>query len=306
MLKALDFQSSTWDNISFELPSDIPSMISPQERRYLYWIANKYFQQIGEIVEVGTWLGGSTACLASGLIDRNSHQQLYCYDNYVWTKSYESKSGGIRLQEGADFQPIFHQFISNRFHNVRSFKSSLSELEWLGNPIEVLFLDAPKNKSDMISSVKSFFPHLIPGVSTVIFQDFFYSPAYDISATIFKLGSSLELLHVVENSSTAAFRFASNFCIDYDDLDYSSIPVPVLVDKYSETISVLPPASGDFLSISLAMLLSDLGNQDEAIDVLLARDLCDSGYRRFKYLSSMSYLRDRYQALFQATVRHHV
>lgn len=273
-------------------------MLSEQERRYLYWVANKYYQEIGEMVEVGTWLGGSTACLASGLTDRNSQQLLTCYDNYIWTKSYESKAGGLRLQDGADFQPVFNKLINQRFNNVRSFKSCLSEICWTGKPIEILFLDAPKNKEDMINAVKIFFPVLIPGVSTIIFQDFFYAPAYEVAATVFKMGKALELIHIVENASTAAFRFISSDNIEYDDLDYSSNSTSEITDNFREAIKLLPQTSGDFLNLSLAMLLCDRGRDKDATEVLLDRHMSDIGLRRYKYLSTVSHLKLRYKSIF--------
>jgi hypothetical protein len=56
--------SKDWNGIRFRLPPTIPSMISAEERRYLYWLASENWKCEGHIVEVEPWLGGSTYCLA--------------------------------------------------------------------------------------------------------------------------------------------------------------------------------------------------------------------------------------------------
>lgn len=291
----IDFIHSSWDEVQFSCPSDIPTMISQQEQRFLYFIANKFYQEYGDIVEVGTWLGGSSACLAQGLKDRGSARKLTCYDNYVWTKSYEQKSKGIRLQEGEDFHPIFKKLINDKYDNVNSIKTQIKDLRWSGGPIEILFIDAPKNKYDMQLVIECFFSYLVPGFSTVIFQDFFYSPAYEVPATILNYGESLQLSHIVENSSSAAFKFLS-FNYDNKNLDYSD-NISNTIDQFHKLIEKLPPTEGDFLSISLAMLLYDNFKIEESKNVLVSRKMSEVGIKRLNYLRSLNFIKSRYVSL---------
>jgi len=292
-----DFLYSEWSNVSFESFPDIPTMISNQERRYLYWITSNFYKGEGRVVEAGTWLGGSTACLASGLEEQYPSEILTCFDNFVWMKTYENKSNGIRMDEGADFHPHFRKFIYSKFDNVRSFKRQLSEIQWIDGQIEILFLDAPKNKDDMLHSIKTFFPYLIPGDSTIVFQDFFYAPAYEVPATILSLNDVLQLVHVVANSSTASFRFCSPIDLELSPIDYSVVGVDIVAEKFLEMIDMLPSQAGDFLSVSLAFMLHDHGFQREALSVIKSRSMTDIGLRRYRFYSSLGYLKSKYGAL---------
>jgi hypothetical protein len=295
----IDIRHDAWEDIPIRSFPEIPTMISDQERRYLYWLAKDFYQGQGSIVEVGTWLGGSTACLAAGLVDSGSAQQLFCYDNYVWMKGYEPRAMGIVLPEGGDFHPHFKRFIDARFLNVQSQKAQLSEIVWQGGPIEVLFLDAPKNRADMISAINAFFPSLIPGFSVVVFQDFFYSPAYEVPATVCALGDTLSLVHTVANSSTAAFRVERGFdrLAEYD-VDYESLDLTLVIRRMSEMADMLPQTAGDFLTVSLAMLVHDKRSASEALNIIKRRGLGDVGSRRLRFLGTMSHIKKRYGALF--------
>jgi len=297
--REFNIRHDLWNEI--EVPSfpEIPTMISDQERRYLYWLAKEFYTGEGRIVEAGTWLGGSSACLAAGLHDAGSREILHCYDNYVWMKAYESRAGGIILPEGGDFQPKFKQLIHGRFSNVKSTKAQLSEVVWSGGPIEVLFLDAPKNKADMILAIKAFFPSLIPGFSIVVFQDFLYSPAYEVPATVCAIDDVLTLVHTVENSSTAAFRVNKDLIMRTGvEADYEAIPLNTIVNKMSQLMVTLPQQAGDFLAVSLAFLVHDRRSVREAIEIIHQRKLGVIGKRRLKFLGSMGHVRRKYAQLF--------
>lgn len=295
----IDIRHDAWEEVPIRTFPEIPTMISDQERRYLYWLAKDFYQGQGRIVEVGTWLGGSTACLATGLVDSGSTQPLFCYDNYVWMKGYEPRAMGIVLPEGGDFHPHFKRFIEARFSNVQSQKAQLSEIVWRGDPIEVLFLDAPKNKADMISAINAFFPFLIPGFSLVVFQDFFYSPAYEVPATVCALGDALSLVHTVANSSTAAFKVERGFArLAEHTIDYEATDPALAVRRMSEMADLLPKTAGDFLTASLAMLVHDKRSVPEAVEIIKRRALGDVGARRLRFLGTMGHIKRRYSGLF--------
>jgi hypothetical protein len=290
-----------WEDVVVDSFPDIPTMVSEQERRYLYWLAKHFYTGRGRIVEVGTWLGGSSACLAAGLRDSGSNEILNCFDNFVWTKSYETMARGISLPEGGDFQSKFRVFVESKFSNVRSTKSELSDIKWSGGEIEVLFLDAPKNKTDMMFAIDAFFPSLIPGYSIVVFQDFFYSPAYEVPATICTLKGCLNLVHTVANSSTAAFSVdsavATPAALSYD---YDSFPLSVVVNRLSSLMNDMPKQAGDFLAVSVGMMLHDKGKTSQGIDFIRLRNLGLMGASRLRFLGTKSHIRRKYGALFDA------
>src|ERR1700754_2796705 len=50
-----------------EIVSGYPTMLTPDERRLLHWLARDVWEGWGAIVDAGSFLGGSTVSLATGL-----------------------------------------------------------------------------------------------------------------------------------------------------------------------------------------------------------------------------------------------
>ena len=63
----------------------IPTMVSKETLRYYKWLA-RTLQEPGDIVELGSWMGSSTACLAEGLSQnpRREHRRIHAYDSFIW------------------------------------------------------------------------------------------------------------------------------------------------------------------------------------------------------------------------------
>ena len=60
--------SKSWSSI--RLPDElrsIPAMLSDEEKQYLVWLTATAFEGWGAIVDLGCWLGSSSAALAEGL-----------------------------------------------------------------------------------------------------------------------------------------------------------------------------------------------------------------------------------------------
>jgi hypothetical protein len=292
---------SDWAEVAAPQFPEIPTMLTQQERRYLFWLASTQLKGEAEIVEVGTWLGGSTACLAAGMEKSVPAKKLHSYDNFVWITGYNARALGLKLKEGDDFHPYFRKFVDARVSNVESTKAEIKDIVWKGGPIEVLFLDAPKNKEDMLHCIDIFFPSLIPGKSTVVFQDFGYAPAYSIPAVVSMMGDSLKMTHVVSSASTFAFHYAKALNPpESAAYDYEKAPVSVVDANWDKLVSGLPQQPADYLAISRAMMLSDSGRLPEAIKLLSSLDMSLQGKQRYKFYGGMGYLQGRYGELFKA------
>jgi len=83
-----------------DLP-DIPGMITPAESRFYYWLTSRGYTGAGAVVEVGTWLGRSTAYIAAGLRDAGFPEHLHCFDRFTWYPVPDDKLD-LGLQRGDD------------------------------------------------------------------------------------------------------------------------------------------------------------------------------------------------------------
>ena len=175
-----------------ELP-EIPGMISASDRRYMYWLTSRYYTGIGAVVEVGTWLGRSTIHLAAGLRDAGFDDALHCYDRYEWTKSFTHMTN-LPLRKGRSFQPYFEQNVRPIYPNVRVTASTMQSMTWSGDPIEILFLDAPKRLPDISAVLATFGGSLIPGVSIIVLQDYCRFPSFELPTVLDCLGDRLQFV----------------------------------------------------------------------------------------------------------------
>ncbi len=192
---------SDWNRVRFRLPPHIPTMISAEERRYLYWLASEHWQGQGHIVEMGPWLGGSTFCLAAGMqaAGSDSSRKLHVFDNFVW-REFMNGRGGPELADGACFQEHFQQNLQPHSERVVVHQAWLPDepagdaelaaireevpkgadlVSWpTGEPVEILFVDGAKSWQGMTTLLTTFAEALIPERSLLVFQDYRYWGEY--------------------------------------------------------------------------------------------------------------------------------
>jgi hypothetical protein len=298
--RSVPFQSDFLDVRLPELPR-LPGMITTQEQQYLYWLTSEGFTGSGVVVEVGTWLGRSTIHLGAGLLANGYSSHLHCFDKYVWIKAYEAPrlNPGFTLEEGADFKPYFERNVCPVYPNVRVTKTAIDELTWDEGPIEILFLDAPKSFRDITTALVKFGPYLIPDLSIIVFQDYLHAPSYPIASVVSVL-PQLQLLHVVPNSSTAAFAVRGPMAYEKPPLEwyYTRWSTEEIFSNWKKILDPLSPQPRSFIEPGLCLLLFDLGRKEEAIRYLRRITFTPEGRERWQFLGSVA-SNARYKELFQ-------
>lgn len=160
--------------------TDVPTMLVPDELRLLHHLAENYYSGIGVIVDGGSFLGGSTVALAEGL-RRNPRRHrlgngkpIHSFDRFEveeWTR-------GVFFPEstpaGASFREQFERNIAPYDDLVDVHAGDVCGQEWNAGPIEILFIDLAKHWTVCDWLTWQFFPHLIPGRSLVVQQDYLY------------------------------------------------------------------------------------------------------------------------------------
>lgn len=284
---------------------DVPGMISESEKKYLYWLTSQCFTGTGAVVEFGTWLGRSTLALSAGLKERGDRTTLYCFDSYEWIEAFnqQGKSAGLDLKQGDDFQPYFFKNVLPYYNYINSTKVSIGKAIWNNGAIEILFLDAPKNRQDISKVLYVFGKYLIPDFSIVVMQDYLYAPSYSIATVVGANLDKLELCHTVTGTSTASYTVTGSFDLPSipSDWNFTTWSNERILQVWEKILVNLPEVPRGFLEPGLSMLFYDRGEIDLACKLIQKVNFKNEALQRWKFLSNHSYSRNKYGKLFEIT-----
>lgn len=183
----------------------IPGQVSQSERRLLYWLASGTYTGQGAIVELGSWLGLSSAHLAAGLRDSGFAGELHCFDRFTWDQKKPVDVGRV-LRLGDDTTDVFLAHVKPVFERVVAHRTEIESMRWDGGPVEILFLDAPKGRKPFVHVLALFQPYLDPAFSYVASQDFGLPTAFAQALCVGRLLDVFELRHTA--GYTAGFTLA--------------------------------------------------------------------------------------------------
>ena len=168
-------------------PLNVPSMISPAEKRVLYGLAERYYRGDGIIVDAGIFLGASTRCFGEGLQNNArlgvatalKSKPIVSFEkgdvNPSMPAFFKRNRMDNSLVVGETFFELLHENIKEVKDLVELREGDITADELpLDYPIEICFLDVLKLPSISTYCIKRFYPKLIPGRSIVLQQDYFY------------------------------------------------------------------------------------------------------------------------------------
>ena len=175
-----DLAAAPWLDVSVpDCVKAVPSMLTGEELQYLIWVVATQYTGWGAVVDLGPWVGSSTAALADGL--RRSGvpaKVVHSYDLFEWRRDYMEQYAPENLPEGSDFRPLLLRNVAEYRDLVSAEKMDLFAPNWSGEPIEILFVDAAKSWGLLNAILRGFGPYLVPGKSRVILQDFRFFHTY--------------------------------------------------------------------------------------------------------------------------------
>jgi len=199
----------------------IPTMVSKETLRYYKWLA-RILQEPGDIVELGSWMGSSTACLAEGLSQnpRREHTRIHAYDSFIWrdwmrtyTEAPELLAANIRA--GDSFLHYFRGYTAPFRHLIDVHQSvlktvaeqtALPALEWSGGPIAILVMDFAHDRASNEAMWRAFSPSFQSDRTIVVFNQFGNVPAGKVRE--FCRDKALELIPLHKpHSSAKGFRY---------------------------------------------------------------------------------------------------
>jgi hypothetical protein len=203
-----DFAAAPWRAIDVARIPQLPAMLGQEERQFLYWVANRYVRGRGALLDLGGFLGASAACMAAGLADRAPlvpPPALITFDFFEHAPFYESFLPPAAFSPGQDMVPHVRQLLGMLASRVEFVKGDICAQGWRGGPIEVLFVDFTQTWEHHEHVVRTFYPHLVPGESLLIHQDYVHTVGYWLHLFMAHHASSFEQVSPLIHNATAAW-----------------------------------------------------------------------------------------------------
>ncbi|AGB74961.1 MULTISPECIES: class I SAM-dependent methyltransferase [Rhizobium] len=195
-----------WNLRSFSMPEElsrVPTMLTVEETRMLAWVSENWSSGIGAVIDLGSFLGGSTAHLAYGLNRSQPGRIVHAFDQFTigdeWKQAFLYDRGYPELI-GNDMLALFKQFVE-KFGDVVTHRGQIEDAEWTEGPIEILFVDICKSWEATRHVMRQFYPSLLPNESLVIHQDFQHFQQPWVVATTQYLKDYLRLVSYTEENS---------------------------------------------------------------------------------------------------------
>ena len=196
----------------------VPTMLARRELDYLHHLATTLTDR-GRVVELGCFLGGSTAAIHAGLADTaRINRPVLVYDGFRGPpeSAFESEPqlAHFGIEPGVSFRGHFERlhraYLDGLVIREGMLPESCGHEEAAGvypeqEPIELLFVDVAKSWGVHVSVVRAFMRHLVPG-SVVVHQDFgdFRTPWLVVH--MWQMRDCLEPLDRVRQTPTVSFR----------------------------------------------------------------------------------------------------
>jgi hypothetical protein len=288
-------------------------MTTDAERDCYYRLAKEAAPK-GTIIELGAWMGASTAYIAAGIRDSGADRKALVFDKF------QSKPGHIRKvkefysKRGIDKAPVgpcMETFMANLGGLMRYVEPRQGQIErtialpWADNSVSLLVTDAPKRVPQISPVLTALQKALQPG-SVMAWQDFCHFPSYEIPACLYRIREHLEFVEAIVPGTTLVFRVKSQW--NKEEVS----PEALALSKWTPQEIGRAWAywmANDFVSdekkslfrCGMAMFMCDVGYGPDAVNVL-ASVLADDAAAISK---KWRYLRDarpdfltRYQPLF--------
>ncbi|MDO5648469.1 hypothetical protein [Paracoccus sp. (in: a-proteobacteria)] len=155
----------------------VPTMLTGQEQRLYYWLTHEQVAGPGAIVDLGCFIGGSTARLAQGLADGGRGGVIHAYDRFTVdaeTRRRFLADPALPPIPGTDILPAARELLAPWADVIRLIPGEIHHIGWdaAHGPIALLILDACKRTEWTDQMAQDFYPDLIAGQSIVNHQDF--------------------------------------------------------------------------------------------------------------------------------------
>lgn len=204
-----DFAAAQEADLPYQLHG-IGRMVRAEEMRLLYCLARDAVAKGEAIVDAGAFLGGSTAALAAGLDTRKDSAAFLCgihaYDLFKNSSDFYNRFLYGTVTQGESFLPHYLHNITSYWHYVNTYPGDFLSYNWIGRPIGLIFCDISKSPALDAHMWREFIPHMLPGRSVLVQQDFVHLHAPFVQITLGTLERHFDFLSLTASSLTLGYR----------------------------------------------------------------------------------------------------
>lgn len=287
----------------------IPAMTSDAERECYYRLVRDGANS-GAVIELGAWLGASTAYIAAAMRDAGAGK-AYVYDKFLSKPGHIAKVNAFYAKRkiepsamplGSSFER-FKDNLGPLMEHVKPTQCEISNIEWGDERISVLITDAPKRVPQISAVMSRLRRGLQPG-SVMAWQDFCHFPSYEIPACLYRLRAHLEFVEAVIPGTTLVFRVTSQWEaheVSPETLAVDSWSIDEIDTAWDYWLSHVPAEKASLFRCGRAMFLCDIGQLDHAVQALanIYADDAAAIMPKWKYLyAARDTLVTRYKPLF--------
>jgi hypothetical protein len=170
--------------------------------------------------------------------------------------------------DGDSLLPRFQANIKPWASSVRVYPGDILAYQWSGAPIEILFIDVAKTWEIQRHLQREFFPHLIPGVSVVVQQDYFFVSCYWIHLIMESLSDCFRPAHVTEGP-TLGFDVVApvprqKLLVDYEHA-FSKSEAVELMDRSIARFDGLKRQVVTTAKVSLLLAFRDIDGAEDVV-----------------------------------------
>lgn len=285
----------------------IPAMTTDAERDCYYRLVRENAHD-GAVIELGAWLGASTAYIAAALRDAKAGK-AHVYDKFQSKAAHAAKVRAFYAKRGLDEVPqgpCIEQFKANLgplMDHVEVHQGQIEKIAWDDTRIAVLITDAPK-RIPQISAVLMRLRKGLQRGSIMAWQDFGHFPSYEIPACLYRLRDHIEFVEAAVPGTTMVFRVTKPWRAE----DVS--PDALALERWTAMDAALawyhwgrnvPPEKAGLFQCGHTLMLCDIGDPALAVSHLadLYDDHGDAILPKWRYLHrGRPDLVRRYQPLF--------
>jgi tetratricopeptide (TPR) repeat protein len=169
-----------WASGTLELPKWPIGMLWVREAMLYYYLTKDAFQGLGAIIDGGSFLGMSASFLAHGLRENPKYEpsrdKIHCLDNFLVNESatvdFIRDKFARTMCIGDSTRELFESQVEPIAGMLAIHAGDFLHASWPAVPIEILLVDLAKTRELCGRVIEILFPHLLPGQSVVVHQDY--------------------------------------------------------------------------------------------------------------------------------------
>lgn len=271
----------------------IAAMTTDAERECYYRLAREAAPK-GTIVELGAWLGASTAYIAAGIRDSGINGKALVFDKFESKGNHIRKVKAFYSKRNIDKAPVgpslkaFKDNLGPLMDYVRPKQGQIEDeirRPWADNSIALLISDAPK-RVPQISAVLTALKDALQIGSIMAWQDFCHFPSYEIAACLYRIKDHIEFVEAIVPGTTLVFRVKSRWTaeeVSPEALSLGDWTPSEITAAYDYWLKFVHDEKASLFMCGEAMFLCDIGEPDKAVSRLEAVPP-DGITRKWRYL----------------------